>query len=269
MLWFEPERVMAGSELAVKPSAMDVEKSGDTSTFLFDLGNKEAREWLSKYIGDFLEANGIDYYRQDFNMHIQQYWQANDEPGRTGIRELRHIEGLYAYWDYLLQRFPNLLIDNCASGGRRLDLETTSRSAPLWRTDYSYGEPNGYQNHSYGLNFYLPLHGTGVFGFDPYSFHSALSSAMVLNWDLTSLQGNIADMRKYIQQFKEVAFLLLQRLLPAYGSRRPEYAMDVWVAYQLNRTSDQSGIVLAFRRKDNAESKLTVKLQGLRGRQEV
>lgn len=262
MLWFEPERVMAGSELAVSHPQWMLKKNGDTSTFLFDLGNKEAREWLSKYIGDFLEANGIDYYRQDFNMHIQQYWQANDEPGRTGIRELRHIEGLYAYWDYLLERFPNLLIDNCASGGRRLDLETTSRSAPLWRTDYSYGEPNGYQNHSYGLNFYLPLHGTGVFGFDQYSFHSALSSAMVLNWDLTSLQGNIVDMRKYIQQFKEVRSYYYDDYYPLTGLGDLS-AMNVWIAYQLNRSSDQSGIVLAFRRKENAESKLTVKLQGL------
>ena len=44
------------------------------------------------------------------------YWAANDEPGRTGMKEIRHIEGLYYFWDYLLSRFPNLLIDNCASG---------------------------------------------------------------------------------------------------------------------------------------------------------
>lgn len=32
--------------------------------------------------------------------------------------EIRYIEGLYAYWDYLPDCFPNLLIDNCASGGQ-------------------------------------------------------------------------------------------------------------------------------------------------------
>ena len=52
------------------------------------------------------------------------FWAKNDEPGRAGIREIRHIEGLYAFWDYLLERFPNLLIDNCASGGRRIRLST-------------------------------------------------------------------------------------------------------------------------------------------------
>ena len=32
---------------------------------LLDLGNKEALDWVCKYIGDFLEENGIDYYRQE------------------------------------------------------------------------------------------------------------------------------------------------------------------------------------------------------------
>ncbi|WP_152269103.1 glycoside hydrolase family 36 protein [Agriterribacter humi] len=262
MVWFEPERVIKNSDWATQFPQWMLKRNDDPNTFLFDLANKEAREWLSKYIGDFLEQNGIDYYRQDFNMHASPYWEANDEAGRKGLKEIRYIEGLYAYWDYLLTRFPNLLIDNCASGGRRLDLETTSRSAPLWRTDYQYGEPNGYQNHTYGLNFYLPLHGTGVFGFDEYSFHSALSSAMVINWDLTGMQGNIGDMRKYVQQFKELRSYYYADYYPLTGLGDLT-GMNVWVAYQLNRAGDQSGIVVAFRRKDNKDEKLRVKLVGL------
>lgn len=262
MVWFEPERVMKGSEWANSFPQWMLKRNDNSNTYLFDLGNKEAREWLSKYIGDFLEENGIDYYRQDFNMHANPYWDNNDEPGRRGIKEIRYIEGLYAYWDYLLQRFPNLLIDNCASGGRRLDLETTSRSAPLWRTDYQYGEPNGYQNHTYGLHFYLPLHGTGVFGFDRYSFQSALSSALVINWDLTGMQGNIGDMRRYVQQFKELRAYYYADYFPLTGLGDLS-TMDVWVAYQLNRNSDQSGMVAAFRRKDNKNATLTVSLQSL------
>ena len=80
---------------------------------------------MSKYIGDFLEENGIDYYRQDFNIEPEGFWAANDEPGRQGICEIRYIEGLYSFWEYLLNRFPGLLVDNCASGGRRIDLEVS------------------------------------------------------------------------------------------------------------------------------------------------
>lgn len=51
------------------------------------MGNKEAREWLCRYIGDLIEQNGIDYYRQDFNMEPDKYWAAHDEAGRTGMKE--------------------------------------------------------------------------------------------------------------------------------------------------------------------------------------
>ena len=184
MVWFEPERVIRGTQWAVEhPDWMlDIPEHNNDTYLLFDLGNPEACHWMSKYIGDMLEENGIDYYRQDFNMQPDIYWAANDEPGRTGMKEIRHIEGLYYFWDYLLSRFPNLLIDNCASGGRRIDWETIGRSAPLWRSDYyHYDDPDGYQCHTYGLNFFLPLHGTGSLQTDPYSFRSSVSTALILS----------------------------------------------------------------------------------------
>ncbi len=262
MVWFEPERVMKGSELATRFPQWMLKKKGEENMFIYNLGNKEAREYLSKYIGDFLEENGIDYYRQDFNTPIQPYWEANDEPKRKGIAEIRYIEGLYAYWDSLLERFPNLLIDNCSSGGRRIDLETTSRSAPLWRTDYQYGEPNGAQNHSYGLNFYLPLHGTGVFAFDEYSFHSVLSSALVLNWDLTGQQGDIREMRRLVAQYKLLRPYFYENYYPlsGLGDLTP---LNVSIAYQLDRPSDQTGVVVAMKRKENTADRVTVRLNKL------
>ncbi|MBM4095074.1 MAG: hypothetical protein FJ276_37545, partial [Planctomycetes bacterium] len=39
------------------------------------------------------------------------------------------------FWDGLLQRHPHLLIDNCAEGARKIDLETIRRSIVLWRSD--------------------------------------------------------------------------------------------------------------------------------------
>ena len=226
------------------------------------LGNREACAWLSKYIGDLLEQNGIDYYRQDFNMGISPYWEANDEPGRTGMKEIRHVEGLYKFWDYLLDRFPCLMIDNCAAGGRRLDLETMSRSAPLWRTDYRYGEVNGYQCHTYGLNFFLPLHGTGIYGTDDYNFRSSLSSAMVINWEITSIRGSIPDMQRVIAEYKELRPYFYEDYYPLTGLGDLT-GDDVWLAYQLNKPSDGTGIVVAFRRKDNPQDSTVVKLRGL------
>jgi alpha-galactosidase len=262
MVWFEPERVHANTQFAKEHSEWMLREPGNKDNYLFNLGNAEARKWFLEYFGDFIEKNGIDYYRQDFNIRPAPFWSANDQPERKGMTEIRYIEGLYAYWDYLLDRFPNLLIDNCASGGRRLDLETVSRSAPLWRTDYQYGEPNGYQCHTYGLNFYLPLSGTGLNQTDPYTFRSSLGSAVVLNWKLTNRDFSIPEMQQCIADFKELRPYYYEDYYPLTGLG--DLTGDkVWLAYQLNEPSDNSGIVVAFRRKDNHSNTLPVKLKGL------
>ena len=263
MVWFEPERVAVGSQIAEEHPEWLLKRSNDPNNLLFDLGNPEALNWMCEHIGDLIEKNGIDYYRQDFNMHISPYWAEADEPDRVGIHEIRHVEGLYAYWDYLRERFPGLLIDNCAGGGRRLDLETMSRSAPLWRTDYSYGEVNGYQCHTYGLNFYLPIHGTGLYKTDPYSVRSALGSAAVLNWKLNVLEGSIADMQQIIAQYKELRPYYYEDYYPLTGTARELTSDNAWLAYQMHRPSDQSGIVVAFRRKDNQQDSIRVRLRGV------
>ena len=63
MVWFEPERVIRGTQWAVEhPDWMlDIPEHNNDTYLLFDLGNPEACRWMSKYIGDMLEENGIDY----------------------------------------------------------------------------------------------------------------------------------------------------------------------------------------------------------------
>lgn len=128
---------------------------------LFDLGNPEARGFLASFISERIRVWGLDCFRHDANIAPLEFWRAADAPDRQGLTEIRWVEGLYAFWDELLRRHPHLLIDNCASGGRRIDLETMSRSVPLWRTDFP-GDPLGKQCHTYGLSFWVPLNGTGA-----------------------------------------------------------------------------------------------------------
>lgn len=268
MVWFEPERVVKGTQWATehKEWMLDTEwpEGSEQSTwYLFDLGNDEACDWLCKYYGDLIEENGIDYYRQDFNMLPAGYWRDADEPGRSGIKEIRHIENLYKFWDYLLERFPGLLIDNCASGGKRLDWESIGRSAPLWRSDYyHYDDPDGYQCHTYGLNFFLPIHGTGILLPDQYSFRSSLSSALQCNWKVTEPGVSVLDMQQRIREYRDIREYYYEDYYPLSGTGDLT-GSDVWLAYQMHRPSDDSGIVVAFRRQDAPNAEYTVRLGGL------
>ena len=170
--------------------------------------------------------------------------------------------GLYDFWDYLLTRFPRLLIDNCASGGRRIDYETMLRSAPMWRTDYSYGEPVGYQCHTYGLEFYLPQHATGSYHVDSFDSRSSLGSAVVFNWKLTQQGESFTDMARTMHEFEEVRPYFYEDFYPLSGIGDLT-GDDIWLAYQLYRPSDETGYIVAFRRALCETPTYEVRLSGL------
>ena len=260
MVWFEPERVYKGTLWEREHPEWMMDAGGENR--LFNLGNPEACQWMSRTIGDFLEENGIDHYRQDFNIAPEGIWLVNDTEGRRGMTEVKYIMGLYDYWDYLLNRFPKLLIDNCASGGRRIDYETMLRSAPMWRTDYNYGEPVGYQCHTYGLEFYLPQHATGSYHVNPFDSRSSLGSAVVFNWKLTQQGESFTDMQRTMQEFQEVRPYFYEDFYPLSGTGDLT-GDNIWLAYQLHRPADDTGYIVAFRRAASETDTYEVRLSGL------
>lgn len=259
LVWFEPERVFQGTWLDREHPDWILKLPGNPNGLL-DLGNPEALKWLTEHISGMIESEGIALYRQDFNMDPLPFWRATDAPDRQGMSEIRHIEGLYAFWDALLERHPGLIIDNCASGGRRIDLETSSRSIPLWRTDYHYFEPNGYQCHTYSLNFYIPTSSTGNGLPEPYTFRSSINTGVVLGWNLYLPNFPIEQARKMIAEFKRIRPLF-------YGDYYPLTAHDtsdkVWMAYQFHREDLKQGMAMAFRRQESTDESMCLKLLGL------
>jgi len=259
ILWFEPERVYQGTRLDREHPDW-VLRLPENPGGLLDLGDPEARRWLTDHISGMIEQEGISIYRQDFNMDPLPYWRATDSPDRQGIHEIRHIEGLYAFWDELQARHPGLIIDNCASGGRRIDLETVSRSIPLWRTDYQYFEPNGYQCHTYGLSLYLPCSGTGNDQPDPYAFRSSMNAALVLGWNLYLPDFPVEQAQRLIAEFKQVRPFFYGDYYPLTGHSISD---DVWMAYQFHREDLNAGMFLAFRRPESPDPSIQLKLRAL------
>ena len=255
-VWFEPERVYHGTRLDRERPEWLIRKPGADSA-LFNLGLPAARKWMAEYISDTIEREGITVYRQDFNFDPQEYWRVADAPDRIGISEIKHIEGLYAFWDELLKRHPGLLIDNCAGGGRRLDLETITRSVPLWRSDYPFTEFT--QSQTFGIHHYLPCNGTGNITPKSYNFRSTISSALIINWDFTG-DFSVKRARGLLDEYK--------RLRPYfYGDFYPltsysDSASD-WLAYQFDRPEEGDGMALAFRRSACETPICAVKFHGL------
>jgi alpha-galactosidase len=181
LLWVEIERVMRNTPVAkAHPEWMFQHPGNDR--LLLNLGNPDARQWAIETIDRLVREEGVDCYRQDFNFDVRLYWDAHDAEDRRGISEARHIEGLYRCWDAIRELHPHVLIDNCASGGRRIDLEAISRSICLWRNDI-LGRPwfdasDLCQTQIAYLSQWVPLHAGGVtlLDGDDYAFLSCVSS---------------------------------------------------------------------------------------------
>lgn len=260
LLWVEPERAIVGTPLAREHPEWFLGELKENANILFNLGLPEARDYLINFISSLIETQGIGLYRQDFNFDPLPYWRAADAADRQGISEIRYIEGLYAFWDELLRRHPGLIIDNCASGGRRIDLETISRSIPLWRSDWQCSpenDPTGGQVHGMGLSSWIPLHGTGTWGSvqtnpegDTYRVRSAYGPALQFSAFPYEYTPILADYPWDWHRTRLAEYLRARPLFRGdyYPITEVTAAQDLWAAYQMHRPDLNEGFVLAFRR---------------------
>jgi alpha-galactosidase len=177
------------------------------------------------------------------------------------MTEIGYVQGHYAMWDDLRAQHPGLLIDNCASGGRRIDLETCSRSVPLWRSDTSCspGHPDWNQVQTFGLSQYIPFHTACVWSPGSYDVRSAATAGLICQFDYlgrdfdwpmakTSVAEAKANRRFWYGDF--------------YPLANPSLAPDQFAAYQFHRPDLDAGLVLAFR---HPECNLVGVIVGLSG----
>lgn len=259
VLWYEPERVAPGTAIATEHPEF---VHGGAQGGLYRLDDPEARRWLTELLSSQIDEFGVGIYRNDFNIDPLPFWRANDEPGREGITEIRYVEGHYALWDELLARHPGLRIDNCASGGRRIDLETTMRSMPLWRSDTSCspGHPDWNQSQSAGLCQYLPLHTACGWTPDAYDFRSSATGGAIAQWDYLAPDFPTDLARETLAEARANAPYWYGDFYPlSVASTEPAH----WGAYQLHRSDLDAGIVLAFRRANSSYLALQARLRGL------
>ena len=257
IVWFEPERVNPGTWLAEKHPEWLLGKDGEDK--LLYLGNPDAWHWLVEHVSGLLKAQGIDFYRQDFNFDPLPIWRANDAADRQGITEIRHVTGYLAYWDELRRRFPNLRIDTCASGGRRDDLETLRRAVPLWRSDYVFAA-TPMQNITYGMALWIPYFGTGINRVDPYSFRSDMCPAVVLQVDPRRKDLDYDSLRRMCRQWRSIAEYYYGDFYPltAYST-----GDDTWTAFQFDRPESGDGMMEVFRRPGSPFEAARFPLRGL------
>ncbi len=253
-LWLEIERVRNGTPLFKYKNAL-FEIPGMPRTRLLNLGCDEGWKLAFETLCSAIEENGVDVWRIDSNLGTrigEAFANADSKaPDRVGLAAAKHAEGLYRLYDELRKKYPSLQIDNCASGGRRLDYESMSRTFAIWRSDNQCLRNEGTAEANQMQNIYfsqwLPsLSGGGASVIsDEYTRISSISTAFLVPAWFFSKEENLPFLKKYMSIAKRLCPLMLKDFYAL--SENPEN-LENWCAYQAHDAEKNSGAVAAFRR---------------------
>ena len=287
ILWHEPERVYEGSEIYENHKdwlffPISENPKGyhcNSKCALFNLGDESACAWMTDLINRSIDENGVDFYRQDFNTDPLAYIENHETEGRRGANENHYASGLLRFWDGLQEKHPGMLMDACASGGRRNDVDVMKRMVPLIRSDRLF-VPDEQQAQFVGFSQWIPFNGTGLlfgdsnimiegvtwkkeemrYDLDLYMIRSMYSPHMTCCLDVRKTDFPWDDLRAILDEWRAI--------VPYYqGDLYPftEFSLadDCWAAWQFDRPDLSGGVVQAFRRAQDKTPSRTFRLHGL------
>jgi alpha-galactosidase len=158
-LWFEPEMVNEDSNLyrAHSDWAMHVEGVAPCTgrdQLVLDLTRKEVRDYIVDTVSAILKTYPIDYVKWDMNRPLTENYSA--WLGKNGKEtHHRYVLGLYEICERLVNGFPSVFFEGCASGGCRFDPAMLYYFPQIWTSD----DTDAYMRTiiQYGTSFCYPL----------------------------------------------------------------------------------------------------------------
>lgn len=136
-VWFEPEMISPHSKLyeahpdwAVRDGVH--KPSLGRHQLTLDLTKKEVRDYVVDSVSAEIEESGLDFIKWDYNRNF------SDFPNVPAFN-YRYIVGLYEVLRRLRERYPDVMILDCASGGDRVDLGMFCYCPLCWASDNTDG----------------------------------------------------------------------------------------------------------------------------------
>lgn len=158
-IWVEPEMINGDSDLfrAHPEYAMTVpgrENSLGRNQMILDLTNPEVVKYVKASMRAVFSIKGVNYVKWDMNRMFSDVYSKVLDADAQGETAHRYVLGLYDIMKTLVEEFPDILFEGCASGGNRFDLGILCYMPQIWGSDdtdamerteiqtgYSYGYP--------------------------------------------------------------------------------------------------------------------------------
>ncbi|WP_319591775.1 alpha-galactosidase [uncultured Draconibacterium sp.] len=140
-LWIEPEMVNPESELAENHPEWIVQSNGREkitwrNQLLLDLSNPKVQDFVFNVFDSLLTTHpGIEYVKWDANRHVEQAGSTYLSDSEQTHFWVAYTEGLYTVYDRIRAKYPDFVIQDCASGGGRLDYGALKYHNEYWTSD--------------------------------------------------------------------------------------------------------------------------------------
>ncbi len=163
-LWFEPECISENSILYRNHpewvlQAPDRKGMLGRKQWVIDMSNDDAVNAIFDMMCDILDNNNIDYIKWDFNRYLTDVYSCRLPAERQGEVLHRYVLGVYSLLEKINARYPDLLIESCASGGGRYDCGMLYYAPQIWASDNT--DPLDRVNIQYGTSFCYPIISVG------------------------------------------------------------------------------------------------------------
>jgi len=129
-LWLEPEVVGVRSPMADRlPEAAFWQRAGtrveEAGRHHLDLRHPAARAHLDEVVDRLVDQLGVGYFKLDYNIRPGAGTDVGADGAGAGL--LAHTRAYLDWLDAVLDRHPDLILENCASGAMRMDYALLSR----------------------------------------------------------------------------------------------------------------------------------------------
>lgn len=221
-IWVEPEAVTEDSKLYKNHPDWILhyptrEKEKQRNQFVLNFAKDEVLEYTIGWIDKLLSENNIEYLKFDMNRRFSQAGWSGEPADVQPFVYIKYVQNFYKLLEHINKKFPHVLIENCAGGALKGDLQMSEWCGRINRSD-NQDPVDVLQLHEGFTKINLPKSAGGACHFHhtphyingrttPMKFmaYVAYNGSLAIGLDLRRLTDDeLKNLKGYVDFYKEI-----------------------------------------------------------------